>query len=205
MPDTVLPATIQSEINDILRRLTALETFPIAPTPLGTAIPLGHAGDTGSGAVPTNGTMTLLGSAVNTAATGALAFFNDGNSDHFEWMSGTTCPQIAITLAAQSTVMVFGQVGGFFGSGGTASYVQVRAAIMSSSTGLIGANDINGAEMRSVNSYQTNGSGVANATASMAYTMVAGTYYIGWGYRMDAGATTTFTLEWSSFLVFRMG
>lgn len=191
MSDPLRLDTVGSILAGFDARLRQLETYP-SNTPSGTAVPVG-------------GTLTLLGQAVNTATAGPLAFYNDGNSDHFEWMSGTTCPQVSFTLAARSTVMVFGQMGGFFGTGGTASYVQVRAAIMSATTAIVGANDINGTEMRSVNSYQTNGSGVANASASMAYTMVAGTYWAGWGYRMDAGAITTFTLEWSSLAVFLLG
>lgn len=144
--------------------------------------------------------MTLL-QQVSGDGIGGLGYYNAGGGN-FEYMAGSYVPQATFTLIRPQPILVMGEIGGFYGSGGTASYVVVRLAIMANSTDTVGTTDIHGNVMESGHSYQTNGSGIANAFASKCWTVGAGTYYVGWGYTMQGGAATTFTLLTNSIQVF---
>lgn len=162
-------------MSDILRRLTALET----------------GGASG---------LALL-QQVSGAGVSGLGYSSPGGNQ-FQWMSGAAVPQATFTLSRPQPILVFAEIGGFYGSGGTAQYVTTRLAIMSSSTAMVGANDVNGVEMATGHCYQTNGTEIANAFHCKCWTVPAGTYYVGLGYAMQGGATTTFNLLQNSIQVF---
>ncbi len=175
MPDVATTKdTVQSVLQDIRARLTILESFP-------------------SG-------MQLLSSVSGDGFSGG-GYYSDG-SGGFEYLSGAHVPQATFTVIRPTPILVLAEIGGFYGSGGTANYVVVRAAIMAHSTDLHGANDANGLAMESGRSYQTVNSGIANAAGNLCRIVSAGTYFVGWGYSMQGGATTTFNCLQNSVYVF---
>ena len=145
--------------------------------------------------------MTLLGQAFNTLGTSGGGYYGGPG---FLYLRGGAAPQVAFTLIRPCPILVIAEIGGLFGSGGTANYTTVRAAIQANSTDTVGADDIHGVEMRGSTFYQTQGSGVANATSSLCYTPPAGTYWATWGYQMQGGAGTTFNLEWTGISVYQI-
>lgn len=168
--------SVAEELATIEARLTKLETFPRSG-------------------------MTLLGGVKSAAYISGLPYSAlPGNE--WQYLSGADVPQVAFTLTRPQPILVIGSMGGFNGSGGTASYIQITCGILPTATSYVAANDINGTEMRNSDMFQTNGSGTANASVNMCYVVPAGSYVVSWGYFMQGGAATTLTISTNSLDVF---
>lgn len=176
MPDKTTNATIANELQSIVARLTKLETFK-------------------------PGGMTLLGQAHSAGTIGGLTFYAGSG---FQYLSGGDVPQVQFTIIRPVPVFVIGNFCGWGGTGGTASYTYVRLALLANSTDTVGANHINGVEMRGRASAQTNGSGLANSSSSFCFTPPPGTYYASFGYTMLSGATTTLGVIENDISVFQL-
>ena len=151
---------------------------------------------------PANGA-TLLVSVENTISLSGLAYYGLAGNN-FEYLAGAGCPQASFTLARPTPILVIAEMGGWFGSGGTANYALVRASILAHSTDLQGALDVNGVKMESGYQYNTVGAGVSNASAVICATVPAGTWWASWGYAMQGGAVTTFGVTSDGIDVFQL-
>jgi hypothetical protein len=147
--------------------------------------------------------MALLDQVSGPGGGTAYGFYNPGGGN-FEYLRDAYVPQATFTLDRPHPVLIFGEIGGFYGSGGTASYVVVRMAITANPNDTLGADDVNGNPMETGHCYQTNGSGIANAACMKVFTVPAGTWTVGWGYTMQGGAATTFSCLTNSIDVFAL-
>jgi hypothetical protein len=186
MPDMPLSPTTNAVLADLQQRVLRLENFPQT---------LGPAANPG-------GTLTLLGQASGVGLAG-LSYYNTGGGA-FEWMSGALVPQISFTLDAAAWIIVYGSLV-CSSTGGTAGNTDVRLAVMSSSTATHGANDVNSVEMQCTRGTAPTNGLYVNVSSFKAFNANAGTYYVGWGYAMWSGATTTFAVNQNEVGAFLMG
>ncbi len=124
--------------------------------------------------------------------------------NEWQYLAGADVPQATFTIVRPQPILVLGSIGGFGGTGGTASYIQMTCGILPTPTSLVAANDIHGTPMRCADMFQTNGSGLANASVNMCFTMAAGTYTVSWGYFMQGGAVTTLGIQSNQLNVFQV-
>src|ERR1700694_5980036 len=109
--------------------------------------------------------MVLVSRTTYTAASG-LVYVSS-----FTELGGTL--SAAYTLVRPLTILVLQTLSGFYGSGGTANYVTVRA-VVGASFGAGPANDVNGDAMVSSQGYCVSNVGLANHCAPMCFVCPAG-------------------------------
>jgi hypothetical protein len=116
-----------------------------------------------------------------------------------------TAAAVSFTLTRPQPVLVIPTLSGFYGSGGTASYVTAMCVIVGSLAQQTAALDINGNPMQGSQGYQSNGGSVANHCGPFCNPVPAGNWIAIWQYVMQGGATTTFNYTKAEIDIFTIG